>query len=228
MNTWRNKSLAVLAVMLLSVPSAIGVQRALSPTRGELAGWLAAAGFEAVYLSVALLVLNSDLRRYAQRVALFAVGTAIALNTIADYSARIPDGLKTWATFRSSFDGLALLLSLIESVPLAGLAFAMATLLHRLAEVEQQPLEAVASDDPLPIEPPMQSLARVADVPQMAYPDPVPFTVQVADPVPVAEEGTQPIATTTKAYYCPSCGAELSLGQYGSACRRGYCRKCKP
>lgn len=219
-NTWRHKTLAVLAVLLLSVPSAIGVQRALAPTRGELAGWLAAAGFEAVYLSVALLVLNSELRRYAQRVALFAVGTAIVLNTIADYQARIPNGLSTWATFRGSFDGLALVLSLIESVPLAGLAFAMATLLHRLAEVEQD----AHQQQPAPPAPlaaaPAYTLARVA-------PADVPMQAVYPEPVPVADEGTQPAATTTKVYHCPTCGTELSLGQYGAACRRGYCHQCK-
>ncbi len=94
-------------------------------------------GFEAIYLAVAVLLLSSELRRYVQRIALAAVTTAVVLNTIADYQAHIPDGLKTWATFRSSFDGLALGLSLIERLPLAGVAFAMATLLHRLAEVEQ-------------------------------------------------------------------------------------------
>ncbi len=94
-------------------------------------------GFEAIYLAVAVLLLSSELRRYAQRIALAAVTTAVVLNTIADYQAHIPDGLKTWATFRSSFDGLALGVSLIERLPLAGVAFAMATLLHRLAEVEQ-------------------------------------------------------------------------------------------
>lgn len=60
LNTWRRKALAIAAVALLSVPSAIGVQRALSPTRGEIAGWLAAAGFELIYISTAVLVLSCN------------------------------------------------------------------------------------------------------------------------------------------------------------------------
>jgi hypothetical protein len=135
--TWKRKALALLAVLLLSVPSAIGVQHALAPTRGAAAGWLAAAGFELVYLSTAILSLSPELRHFAQRVALAAVATAIVLNTIADYSQRVPGGLANAAQFWDRFDVLALGLSLVESLPLAGLAYAMATLLHRLSEGEQ-------------------------------------------------------------------------------------------
>src|SRR5262245_43897210 len=134
MNSIKRKLLALAAVLLLSVPSAIGVQHALAPTRGEIAGWLAAAGFEAVYLSTAILILTSDLRHYAQRVALAAVAAAVLLNTVADYGTRVPGGLTSSTAFLTSFDSLALGLSLVESLPLAGLAYAMATLLHRLAE----------------------------------------------------------------------------------------------
>ena len=134
MNNWKRRAPAVLAVLLLSVPSAIGVQHALAPTRGVVASWMGAAGFEAVYLSTAILVLSTDLRRYAQRIALAAVLTAVVLNTIADYAARVRGGLSTAALAWSRFDGLALSISLIESLPLAGLSFAMASLLHRIAE----------------------------------------------------------------------------------------------
>lgn len=142
--TWKRKALALLAVLLLSVPSAIGVQHALAPTRGEAAGWLAAAGFELVYLSTAILSLSPDLRAYAQRVALAAVATAIVLNTIADYSQRVPGGLADAKQFWDRFDVLALGLSLVESLPLAGLAYAMATLLHRLSESEQTAAQSSA------------------------------------------------------------------------------------
>ena len=133
-NSFKRKTLALLAVLLLSVPSAIGVQHALVGTRGPVAAWMGAAGFEAVYLSTAILILSTDLRRYAQRVALAAVVTAIVLNALADYAARVPGGLSSATAAWSSFDPLALLLSLVESAPLAGLSFAMASLLHRLAE----------------------------------------------------------------------------------------------
>lgn len=134
MNTWKRRALAVLAVALLSVPSALGVFKALEPSRGLVGAALAAAGFEAVYLSTAVLVLTSDLRAYARRVALAAVATAIILNTLADYQVKVPGGLASWAAAQRLFDPLALVLSLVESAPLAGLAYAMAELLHRLGE----------------------------------------------------------------------------------------------
>ncbi len=110
----KRKALALLAVLLLSVPEVIGVQHALAPRRGAAAGWLAAAGFELVYLSTAILSLTPELRSYAQRVALAAVGTAIVLKAIADYSQRVPDGLLNATQFWAKLDGLALGLSLVE------------------------------------------------------------------------------------------------------------------
>jgi hypothetical protein len=138
-NTLKRKALALLAVLLLSVPSAIGMQHALAPTRGPVASWMGAAGFECVYLSTAILILSTELRKYAQRIALAAVVTAVILNTIADYAARNPLGLVSAAQAWQHFDALALVLSLVESLPLAGLSYAMASLLHRLAEQEGQP-----------------------------------------------------------------------------------------
>ncbi len=137
-NTWPKLAAAVAAVLLLSVPSAVGVARALEPTRGPWAAWAAAAGFELAYLSLSLLTLRPELRRQARAVALGAVATAIALNSLADYAHRVPGGLASWPTFQASFDPLALGLALGESLPLAGLAFALASLLHRLAEQPEQ------------------------------------------------------------------------------------------
>ena len=136
MNTWKRKALAVLAVALLGVPAAMGVYKALEPTRGPWAAGLAAGGFELVYISTAILVLTPELRAYARRVALAAVATSVLLNTLADYAHRVPDGLASWTQAQRLFDPLALGLSVVESLPLAGLAYAMAELLHRLAEAE--------------------------------------------------------------------------------------------
>lgn len=209
-NTWRRRSLAVLAVVCLSVPSAVGVHHALAPTRGAVAAWLAAVGFELVYLSTAVLVLTSDLRRYAQRVALAAVVTAVTLNALADYAMRVPGGLASWRSFAATFDGLALGLSVIESLPLAALAYAVAVLLHRLAEAEAE--ADAPAPEPAPAAPVI--LTDLALPRQAEFPDPVP--VQVME------------KTCKASYACPRCGATLSLGQYGSAKRRGYCRNCKP
>ena len=76
-NSLKRRALAIVAVLLLSVPSALGVARALEPTRGAIAAYLAAAGFELVYLSTAILMLSAELRRYAQRVALAAVASRV-------------------------------------------------------------------------------------------------------------------------------------------------------
>jgi len=123
--------LATLSVLLLSAPSALGVQRALAPTRGDAAGWLAAVGIELAYLSLAFAVFADQQRqRLAARVARAAVLTAIVLNVLADYAARVPAGLSGAAQFLASFDWLLLALSVLESAPLATLAYTLATLLH--------------------------------------------------------------------------------------------------
>jgi predicted RNA-binding Zn-ribbon protein involved in translation (DUF1610 family) len=123
--------LAALAMLLLSAPSALGVQRALAPTRGELAGWLAALGIELAYLSLAFIEFDDVQRqRNAARVAKTAVATAIVLNVLADYAARVPAGLTSAAAFLGTFDWLLLALSVLESAPLAGLAYTLAVLLH--------------------------------------------------------------------------------------------------
>lgn len=210
MNTWKRKALAFAAVALLSVPSAIGVQRALAPTRGELAGWLAAGGFEAVYLATAVLILSSELRRYAQRVALAAVGTAVLLNTLADYAHRVPGGLDGWPQFRATFDGLALGLSVIESLPLAGLSYAMATLLHRLAEQGgEAPKEASA--------PAWGGPVVVATLPR-----------QEAFPAPVEVRGDAPVKPSAAPQVCPACGAAIAeRAKYLAARRWKRCDACK-
>jgi len=132
--------LATLSVLLLSAPSALGVQRALAPTRGELAGWLAAVGIELAYLSLAFAAFADRQRqRLAARVARAAVLTAITLNVLADYAARVPAGLSGAAQFLASFDWLLLALSVLESAPLATLAYTLATLLHTHSSSHPQP-----------------------------------------------------------------------------------------
>jgi hypothetical protein len=196
-------------VALLSVPSAIGVQQALEPTRGTIASWLAAAGFESVYLSTALLVLNGHLRVYAQRVALAAVSTAILLNVIADYAMRVPGGLSSGTTFMATFDWLSLLLSVVESLPLAALAYAMATLLHRLSEVN---------------EPDADANERVGTIPTSVDTMIEALTVRIE-----ALETMPTDANQEMAYSCPHCGTELPNRQaIASAVRHGHCRHCKP
>ena len=129
---------AISAVLLLSAPAAVGVYRALEPTRGHWPSAMAALGIELTYLSLALLMLRRELRPQARAVAFAAVGTSIVLNVLADYAARVPGGLASAAAARAMFDLLAVTLAVLESAPLAGLAFALASLLHRLSEAEGQ------------------------------------------------------------------------------------------
>jgi hypothetical protein len=202
---WRI-AIAVVAVLMLSAPAALGVYMALVSTRGPVAAGLAAVGIELAYLSLALLMLRSELRPHARRVALAAVSTSIVLNVLADYSARVPGGLSSWHALAASFDPLALCLAMIESAPLAGLAFALASLLHRLAE-QPEPLET----------PPAAAWAR-----QEPYPAPVAIHGDDATDAAVAlPKATKPLA-------CPFCGTPLATpGELGAARRWKHCRHCK-
>lgn len=215
-NPWWKLTAAIAAVLTLSAPAAVGVFRALAPTRGPVAAALAAAGIELVYLSLALLTLRPELRKEAQRVAVAAVATSIVLNVLADYAARVAGGLASWPAAVAAFDPLALGLAVVESAPLAGLAFALASLLHRLAEAPAQLEVAPAAE----LEQPAQLEVATSWARVEPYPAPVAAQLEVA---PVASQ------TATNALHpCPRCQAPLTTGQYGAAQRWGYCASCKP
>ena len=237
-------TLAVVAVLALSAPAAVGVYRALEPTRGAGAAGLAALGIELAYLSLALLTLSAELRAHARAVALSAVGTSISLNVLADYSARVPGGLTSWPQAVARFDPLALGLAVVESAPLAGLAFALASLLHRLAEAHDAPDASGESDEPTPtwaggvlVATPSASYARVA--PQPVYPAPVrvertpdvsgsdavnrPAEAQNGAEEAFYRAGTRKTAPpAAPAYSCKRCGLEgltfAELGRHSRAC----------
>ena len=209
--------LAALAVLLLSAPSALGVQRALAPTRGELAGWLAAAGIELAYLSLAFATFADQRRqRLAARVARAAVLTAITLNVLADYAARVPAGLSGAAQFLASFDWLLLALSLLESAPLAALAYTLATLLHTHSSSHPHPQ-------------PDASHTASHTTQHTSHTDT--HTAHTASHT--THPDTHPQSHTahtqrTASYRCPHCGAALAKQQqYAAALRYGYCGKCK-
>jgi hypothetical protein len=102
----------------------------LVPESGVYAATSAAIGFELLYIGVNILTLRSkELRQYAQAVALAAVLTAVVFNTLAHYAIKVPE-----AYTGAMFVPLAALLALITSLPLAGLAYAVSVLLHRLSE----------------------------------------------------------------------------------------------
>jgi predicted RNA-binding Zn-ribbon protein involved in translation (DUF1610 family) len=203
----RFRILATLAVLLLSAPSALGVQRALAPTRGDAAGWLAAVGIELAYLSLAFAAFEDRQRqRLASRVARAAVLTAITLNILADYAARVPAGLSGATQFLASFDWLLLALSVLESAPLATLAYTLATLLHSSAQ--QHTADAEQS----------QSHTQSHTDTHTAHTD-----------THTAHTDTHTAHTQrTASYQCPHCGAALAKQQqYAAALRYGRCGKCK-
>lgn len=128
-NSWRRSALATLAVPLLAAPSAYGVYQYLEPESGALAAASAAVGFELLYLGVNVLVLPSaELRAYGRRVALAAVVTAVTFNALAHYAAKVPGAFSG-----APFALLPALLALITALPLAGLAYAVSVLLHRIS-----------------------------------------------------------------------------------------------
>jgi hypothetical protein len=188
-----------------SAPSALGVQRALAPTRGELAGWLAALGIELAYLSLAFIEFDDVQRqRNAARVAKTAVATAIVLNVLADYAGRVPAGLTDAAAFLATFDWLLLALSVLESAPLVGLAYTLAVLLHTRSSKQYNADDAssmLASTD-------RTASSMLASSEQMLA-------------------STAPDQHPPATYACPRCGAALSLQQYAAARRYGCCAKCK-
>lgn len=216
-NSWKRKALALLSVPLLALPSAAGVYLWLSPHIGLVVAGLTAAGFECLYLSVNILVIGTpELRRYARNVALSGVATAIIFNTLARYQAmvcpaltpeQIAAGVISSCTLRTAtFDGVALGLAILESIPLAGLAYAMSVLLHRLSE-----------DDATRMQPSNASPDAYAGA-----------TVHLPSAVyarPNAEDMyfTPPIVHRA----CPQCNAALDAKQYAAAKRWKHCAACK-
>jgi len=125
--------LAVIAVLMLSLPSATAAYEWLMPIRGQWAALSAAAGFELTYLALACMFFTTvEAYRSARRLQFWAVLTAITLNSIYSYGQRHGVDLSTGASAWSTLDLWLASLSVIESIPLAGLAFGVSMVLHRL------------------------------------------------------------------------------------------------
>lgn len=126
-------TLCQLAVPALAIPSAIGVAKFFSVADGAshwtAQGIIAAVGFELMNVGLSILdVRRPELHPVVQRVRFWSVSTAIALNVIAHYGARVP-GL-------DRLDVVGGLLALVASVPLAILYVALAGLLHTISAGE--------------------------------------------------------------------------------------------
>ena len=220
--------LATLAVLLLSAPSALGVQRALAPTRGDLAGWLAAVGIELAYLSLAFAAFEDRQRqRLASRVARAAVLTAITLNVLADYAARVPEGLSSAAQFLTTFDWLLLMLSVLESAPLATLAYTLATLLHGSAQQHTADASAYAQHQHQQHRQYRQHTVEHQHQHQQHSADAAEYMLQHSADAAEHQHQQHQQQRAALPYRCPRCGAVLTQQQYGAARRYGYCGKCK-
>ena len=232
--------LATFSVLLLSAPSALGVQRALAPTRGDLAGWLAAVGIELAYLSLAFAAFEDQRRqRLAARVAKAAVLTAITLNVLADYAARVPAGLSGAAQFLATFDWLLLALSVLESAPLATLAYTLATLLHTHGGSHPQPdashtAQHTAHTDTHTTPHTSHTDTHTSHTAQhTAHTDTHTAQHTAHTDTHTAQHTAHTDTHTahtqrTASYRCPHCGAALAKQQqYAAALRYGYCGKCR-
>jgi len=220
--------LATLSVLLLSAPSALGVQRALAPTRGDLAGWLAAVGIELAYLSLAFAAFEDRQRqRLASRVARAAVLTAITLNVLADYAARVPEGLSSAAQFLTTFDWLLLMLSVLESAPLATLAYTLATLLHSSAQQHTADASAYAQHQHQQHRQYRQHTVEHQHQHQQHSADAAEYMLQHSADAAEHQHQQHQQQRAALPYRCPRCDAALTQQQYGAARRYGYCGKCK-
>jgi len=226
--------LATLAVLLLSAPSALGVQRALAPTRGDAAGWLAAVGIELAYLSLAFAAFEDQRRqRLAARVARAAVLTAIVLNVLADYAARVPAGLSGATQFLATFDWLLLALSVLESAPLATLAYTLATLLHTHSgsHPHPQPDASYTTHTDTHTAHTDTHTAHPDTHPQShtTHPDThTPHTDAHTDTHTAHPDTHTAHPQRTASYRCPHCGAALAKQQqYAAALRYGHCVVCR-
>lgn len=201
-NTWKRRLLALLSVPLLAIPSAAGVYLWLTPHIGRLASGMTAIGFEILYVSVNILVISTpELHRYARNVALSGVATAIIFNTLYRYQTMVGGDLRA-----APLDAIALGLAVLESIPLAGLAYAMSVLLHRLSEAD--------ADAPMHNAP-----DAYADAPlHAAY-------ARIDAPEKMHFSPPQRVELTHKT--CPKCNAPLDAKQYAAAKRWMHCAACK-
>ncbi len=223
MNTWKRKSLVVSAIPLLALPSALGVYHWLEPARGAIGAASAAIGFEALYLGVAILALNESQRQHARLVSLMAVITAIAMNVLLDYASKVPNGLAGYANFIASFDVLFLFIALLDSVPLAGLAYFASTLMHRLSQDENQAREDAQQST-------IDAQVALHDAQQSTIEKLQEMVAELAAKMD-AQQGTIDSLSEREnepQFACPHCGSELaSKGEIGAAKRWGYCKQCK-
>ncbi|MEN9937933.1 MAG: hypothetical protein RLZZ387_4512 [Chloroflexota bacterium] len=174
------------------------------------------------------LQLQRTLRAWAGRGLAAVLGVQIVANLVAGY---LRGG---HALLNLLGEGWAALLIasiswLLANALIPALIFILAKIeahLLRLALAEPRVLERGATGE---------QPSTVCDGPIVSYARPAEVAVVQSGFLSLESSAEAPqvfLATRRAArsagYTCPGCGAELSLGQYGSAVRRGYCRTCKP
>lgn len=232
--------LAVLALLGLSLPGAVGIYAALAPARGSVAASAAALGVEAVYLALGMLTLNPRAKRRAGQVILAALITSVLLNAIADYDRRTGGGLESGARFLQTLDGLALGLAVAEAAALGLLSYAVASLLHTLgdaedagpAEQESTPARALPAAAL-----PDLALARVESYPAPELVEDVRHGAQIPEPaedvrncaqIPeLVEDAPDARQESIAPHRCPRCDAPLDRARFLAAKRWGHCASCK-
>jgi len=145
--------------------------------------FVSAAAFELVYVGLSVEDHAIHNRRRASWIAVSAVAVSVLYNVASGLFHRRPELLEAPPLW------LDALLAVMHGLPLAVVAYAVASLLLHKA-------------GPATMPEPVLTFARPA------------------------EPQAQP--RRADGYQCPTCEAPLTLGQYGSARRRGYCRACKP
>lgn len=214
MNTWKRKALALASVPLLAVPSAIGVYTYLEPQSGPVGAGLAASGFEVLYIGVNILIISTpELRTYARNVSLGAVIVAVLMNSLAHYGASVPHAYQG-----AAFAVLPGILAVIASAPLAGLAYAVSVLLHRLSEDEVKRAH--------PSNAPEDAYAgSTMHLPSTAYARP--SVLEEVHFSPPESREMQMTMVQSAHRTCPNCGTVLDAKHYAAAKRWKRCSACK-
>jgi hypothetical protein len=167
---------------------------------------VSAASFELVYIALSAISLTPAQQQRATWIARAAVGVSVLYNSLAGLLHLRPALLEVRPLW------IDIALAILHGAPLAMVAYAVSALLLH----QEQP--AAGATQFLSRDPALLDLPRT--IPEQA----------LCPPSVLAQtEAIQPLSTSSsRMYACPSCSAQLSFGQYGAACRRGYCNHCKP
>ncbi|NJN68227.1 MAG: hypothetical protein HC884_16690 [Chloroflexaceae bacterium] len=118
---------------------------------------LSSLGYELFYILAAYFIMKNGLRRDLLKIELAAFLMAMVFNIIADYTRRVPGSLVSETQLLATFSALDLVMAVIESLALSGLAFVTALLmkyLYKPASVLPPPVTAQVTEAPVPPPPP--------------------------------------------------------------------------